>query len=108
MNQMNQHLSKLQKRIQDHTGTLAKLCIVIATSGLEQLITLVRYKCPCVITTSLNKNYQNVSTYSFACTKDLNRIYGLDFIVISALVLFVFSVSASSKFWKVITGRRHK
>ena len=105
---MNQHLSKLQKRIQDHTGTLAKLCIVIATSGIEQLINLAIYKCPCVITTFLSKNCQNVSTYSFACTKDVNRIYGLAFIVIPALVLFVFSISVSPKFWKIITGRRHK
>ena len=105
---MNQHLSKLQKRIQEHTGIFVNFCIVFVTSGLEQLVTLAIYKCSCVINTFPNKNCQNVSTYLFVCTDNLNRIYGLAFILIPAPVLFVFSISGNAKVWKIITGRCHK
>ena len=101
------HFSKLLKTIREHTGTFSKLFIVLLTTGIEQLISVAVYKCPCEDSTSIDPSCPT-TTYSFACTKELNRWYGLVFIFIPALVLFIFSISASPKFWKIITGRCYK
>ena len=105
---MAKQLSSFYKSIKDYTGTVVYTSIVILTTGLQQLSTLAIYQCPCVDPSSLDQNCRNVSTYSFSCTKNFNLGYGLAFILAPALALFVFSVSASPKFWKVITGRCHK
>ena len=105
---MAKQLGTFYKSIKDYTGTLTNTFIVFVTIGLQQVSTVAIYQCPCVDPSSLDQNCRNVSTYSFACTKDLNRGYGLAFILAPALALFVFSVSASPKFWKVLTGRFHK
>ena len=95
----------LYKSLKDYTGTLSNSVIVLATTGLQQLTTLAVYRCPCVEPTDLGEGCENRSTRrSSACLQRLNFNYGLAYTIAPAVALYLFSIAASPKFWKSITG----
>ena len=110
---MAAQLSKIYKTTKDYAGTLTNSTIIAVTVGIEQLTTLAAYRCPCVNPADVVPNCRNTTVYDLSCGQRLNVGYGFAFILAPAFALFVFSLAAQPKVWKVLTGcfrksREHK
>ena len=100
---MAQQIAKSLKGLKDYAGTAANAGIVLATGGIEQIATIALYRCPCVEPPLLAPGC-NKTMSSLSCTRLLNVNYGFSFIFAPAFALFAFSIAASPKLWKIITG----
>ena len=96
-------LTKVTKGLKDYAGTATNVIIVLGTTGIEQITTVVVYRCPCVEPSQLGPGC-NETNFSFQCSRTLNYSYGFAFIFAPAVAFYIFSVAASPKMWKVLTG----
>ena len=100
---MGQQIANFLKGLKDYAGTAANTGIVLATGGIQQIATVALYRCPCVEPSLLAPGCDKTMS-SLSCTRLLNVSYGFFFIFAPAFALFTFSISASPKLWKIITG----
>ena len=96
-------VTKAYKSLKEYAGTAANAGIIIVTGGVEQITTVVIYRCPCVEPKMLGPGCNETQT-SLSCSQALNFGYGFSFIFAPAFALFIFSVAASPKLWKIVTG----
>jgi len=88
----------------DYTGTAINSGIVAVTTGIEQLTTLATYRCPCVSRAQVSNCTNVQSLSSVRCAVLLNYFYGLSFIIVPAIGLFVFGMVSNPRMWKSLTG----
>ena len=102
-----QIFNQLQKKVSDFKGTILNSAIVGATVGLEEILNHAVYYCPCVERSELgscNSTTSSVGSRAI-CTPRLNAMYGVVFIAIPGVALFLLSVAATPSIWKICTGR---
>ena len=89
--------------------TVFNAVAVLFTSGIQQITTLVTFKCPCVDPIQLPENCKNTTEHrSIRCMTLLNYFYGMSFIIAPAVGFFVFGLVLKQKLWKAVTGHRYK
>jgi len=103
---MASQLAALYKVIKEYGGTITNSAIILGTTAVQQLVTLAVYRCPCVEPSALGPECTGASITERPsyCFQQLNRGYGLAYIIAPAIALYIFGIAANPNLWKSTTG----
>ena len=93
----------------NYKNTVFNGVAILFTGGMQQITSLVTFKCPCVDPKELPEMCSNITIHrEIKCMSLLNFAYGLSFIVAPAVGFLVFGLLLKQKLWKALTGHRYK
>ena len=91
--------------LSSHSTAIQSVVTVGAVAGINQIIEVAAFKCPCIMEAELNLTCESYQS-SFCPTRD-KAMYSYLFAFGPAVILLLIGFMVNVKFWKKITGLYH-